>query len=282
MDSFRKKVAAMKNHIDSRCMNLNFRIFRPAVIPLLFVFAMIFSASSYSGDIPKADVELFAVKCGLCHSWKKATDAFAGPLAGKQAVIVTAMQQKKSGFISDAESKTIARLLTDYDLKRVAAAAAAVPRPSGMAPHMVLKTIKIFHGSLQTLSFLLLGIYMSLTGLKRFFIDIKKFEKFPVKFNRKKHAKLGKIYVVLVILGFFGGLAIFVLQNFHAGPALPHLVAGAAVAFLYAVAGIAGLKLAGTKGPSPTGLKYTHLVCVTIATLLFVFNIVSGIMLVLK
>jgi cytochrome c553 len=239
------------------------------------------------------DVKLFRDKCGSCHGWKKPIEYFPGKSAEKRSAVIERMRTKKSGFISDAEAARIKKLLSGENLKAVGAAveslekkesekkseveqdedapiAAAGVAGSGGAP----KAMKISHGAAMSASFLLLGIYMTSTGLKRRYKTVS--PKF--KFDWKKHVFRGKLYALITLGGFAGGLLIYALDGF--GAPGPHLIAGALVAGLYLIGGAAGLRLA--RGKAPANLKFLHFAATTSATVIFLFSIVSGVSIAVK
>ncbi len=239
------------------------------------------------------DIRLFRDKCGSCHGWKKAVDYFPGKTAEKRSAVIERMRSKKPGFITDAESALIKKLLSGDNLKAVGAAveemekkesekksegeredagaaAAAGFAGSGGAP----KAMKTSHGAAMFVSFLILGIYMVATGVKRRY----KIAAAAFKFDWKKHVFRGKLYVVITLAGFGGGLLIYALDGF--GAPGPHFIAGAAVASLYLIGGIAGLRLA--RGKAPAGMKHLHFAATISATIIYLFSIASGVSMALK
>ncbi len=239
------------------------------------------------------DVKLFRDKCGSCHGWKKAVDYFPGKTAEKRLAVIERMRAKKPGFITDAESARIKKLLSGEDLKAVGGAveemekkeskkksegeredagavAAAGFTWGGGAP----KAMKVSHGAAMFVSFLLLGIYVVATGVKRRCRTAAA----PFKFDWKKHVFRGKLYVVITLAGFGGGLLIYALDGF--GAPGPHFIAGAAVATLYLIGGIAGLRLA--RGKAPAGMKHLHFAATISATIIYLFSIASGVSLAIK
>lgn len=241
------------------------------------------AAKLYAAPINDVDVRLFTVKCGSCHGWNRAFKVFSGPGGNKRAEIILAMQKKKPGYISDAETARITQLLSVKDLKPVAAEAEKIsPNNRILRSEKIRLAIMGTHSAFMVLLFVTLGIYMALTGLKRFFTDINFFKGFPVKFNRNKHVKVGKIYIILALFGFSVGMSLWIMSHFNAGGAKFHLIAAFLISALYLGGGISGLMLAKTRGKSPSGLKYTHLTCNVTATLIFIFNIVTGLSIAIK
>ncbi len=239
------------------------------------------------------DVKLFRDKCGACHGWKKPIDYFPGKSAEKRSAVIERMRTKNPGFISDAEAARIKKLLSGDNIKAVgsaveeleikeskkksegeredsASAAATGSGGSGGAP----KAMKVSHGAAMFFSFLLLGIYVAATGLKRRY----KAATTPFKFDWKKHVFRGKLYVIITLGGFAGGLLIYTLDGF--GALVPHFIAGAAVAALYLIGGVAGLRLA--RGKAPASLKHLHFAANISATIIYLFSIVSGVSLAVK
>jgi len=239
------------------------------------------------------DVRLFRDKCGSCHGWKKAVDYFPGKTAEKRSAVIDRMRAKNPGFITDAESARIKKLLSGDNLKAVGgaveemekkesekksegeredagAAAAAGFTGGGGAP----KAMKVSHGAAMFVSFLLLGIYVVATGVKRRY----KTAAASIKFDWKKHVFRGKLYVVITLAGFGGGLLIYALDGF--GAPGPHFIAGAAVASLYLIGGIAGLRL--SRGKAPAGMKHLHFAATISATIIYLFSIASGVSLAIK
>jgi hypothetical protein len=266
------------NHDHNKFGNRHIAIFGVAVLCLALLVAKL-----YAGPILPEDARLFGEKCGRCHGWQKPIRAFSGPLGKQRKEIIIEMSNKIPGFVSDAQRERIILLLSQKDLNQVAAVVEKVYKPKNSpGREMIRRIISAVHGGLMALLFLTLGVYMTLSGLKRFFIEIKKFKGFPAKFNRRDHIRNGKVFIVLAAAGFLFGAEILYLSHFHPGPAIFHLFAAIVILILYAIGGITGLKLAKIKGKAPSGLKNTHLVCNVTATLLFIFNIASGIALALS
>ncbi|HOO55562.1 MAG TPA: hypothetical protein PLN69_01985 [bacterium] len=242
-------------------------------------------------------IELFVKKCSACHTWKRAVMRFPGTDAESRAATIDRMWQKKPELMTAEEADAIKLLLAEGDLEDVSAAAAVIGKTetggqpeeeaaevgatdsgeAGEAREAIEELMKMGHGIYMSLIFLWLGVYMLMTGLKRYFMGKKKYKNFPVKFKWKDHVKWGKVYVAMLLLGYLGGLGIWAFDGFDFGSALPHFAVGSACAALLLAGGLLiGLKL--NRGKAPEGLKKLHMVLVILGTLAFVFNIVSGIM----
>jgi len=130
------------------------------------------------------------------------------------------------------------------------------------------------HGIFNLLVFLLLGIPMGLSGLHRLLTTTGVWKTAPFGFTWAMHVSKGRIFVVAAILGLCGGLLIFALDGFDPGHALPHLAAGVALSVLFVIGGLTGSRMA--KGHAPLSLKYTHAACNMLGIALFLFQIASG------
>jgi hypothetical protein len=101
-----------------------------AVFVLLCLPAALVVAAS-KAEFRQKDVQLFRVKCGLCHGLNKTFEAFPGMSVKERAGVVEEMAGKKNGWISDPERAAIQALLATGDL---AGLVAAVERPKASAP----------------------------------------------------------------------------------------------------------------------------------------------------
>jgi hypothetical protein len=143
----------------------------------------------------------------------------------------------------------------------------------------VEKNIRPVHMLWLVAAFLVLGIFMAVSGIIRFNDRIKKAKVKNAKLKRKIHISRGKIYVGMVLIGFAGGFAIFVMDQFKAEEAVFHLIGGGATAACFAAGGAIGLFLAKGKALS---LRPLHMALNLAGTALFIFNIVTGILLVVS
>jgi len=113
---------------------------------------------------------------------------------------------------------------------------------------------------------------MALGGMSRFLEKRGLADGFIIRFDWKNHAQVGKIYVLMVIAGFGGGLLIFLHDGMHIGAPL-HFWAGVSIAALFAAGGATGLVMARGGG---RGLGLVHAACNLTATLLFILSIITG------
>jgi cytochrome c553 len=252
---------------------------RKALASLAVAIALLLSAAAVVGaeaPFTDGDVRLFRVKCGLCHGLDETFDEFPGLPLDDRAAVIADMRGRKPGWISEPEGAAIAALLSAEDLGGLAA---AVERQAGSEERARgwTRFLPIAHGALMLAVFLALGIAVALSGLRRLFDKKRLLPRFPGSFVWKRHVLKGKIYVPCVLAGLCFGLAIWALDGFSIGAA-PHFIAGCAVGALFAIGGVAGLRLAAGKGtPALRGL---HAACNLTATALFAFNVVSGLILV--
>ena len=248
--------------------------------PLAVAIALCLSAAAVVGGeatFKDGDVRLLRVKCGLCHGLEETLDEFPGLPRDERAAVIEDMQGRKPGWISESESAVITSLLSIGDLAGLAAAVERQTSAEAPAEEGWTRFLPIAHGALMLAVFFALGIAMALSGLKRLFESRAILPGLPGSFVWKRHVLKGKIYVPCVLAGLCFGLAIWALDGFSIGAA-PHFAAGCAVGLLFAVGGLAGLRMARGKG-TPT-LRRMHLICNLTATALFAANVVSGLFLV--
>ncbi|MFA6448680.1 MAG: DUF4079 family protein [bacterium] len=250
----------------------------PILALIIFAAPMMILSAAPAGVFAQKDLKLFRDKCGLCHGWQKPTQKFEVMPLEKRAKIIIGMQKKKADWISDTERETITALLATNDLAGLSEAVNKLTPP--VDPKEIrIKYISAFHGIFMASLFLILGIGMAISGMKRHYDKLKIRPDFPGKFVWKTHVLRGKIYIIGVFLGLAGGKIIWALDGYSIA-ALPHFINGFAIAILFACGGYAGLKLAGGKGTA--ALRRVHFACNMTATVLFAFNVLSGIALLVK
>jgi len=250
-----------------------------ALAPLAIAIALCLSAAAAVGaeaTFKDGDVQLFRVKCGLCHGLEETFDEFPGLSRDERAAVIEDMRGRKPGWISESESAVITSLLSTDDL---AGLAAAVEREtSAEAPvEGWTRFLPIAHGVAMAAVFFALGIAMALSGLKRLFDKKKLLPRFPGSFVWRRHVLKGKIYVACALAGLGVGLSIWALDGFAIGAA-PHFIVGCAVGALFAIGGLAGMRLAAGKGT--LAMRRLHASCNLTATALFAANVASGLFLV--
>jgi len=140
-----------------------------------------------------------------------------------------------------------------------------------------IELLPIAHGVAMAAVFFVLGIAMALSGLKRFFEKKRILPRFPGSFVWQRHVLKGKITIACALAGLGVGLSIWALDGFSIG-ALPHFAVGCGVGLLFAVGGLAGLRMARGKGTP--ALRRLHAICNLAATALYTINFVSGLSLV--
>ena len=238
--------------------------------------AAAFSGAGPAGTFRQEDVRLLRVKCGLCHGLEETLEEFPGMSLSDRAAVIEDMQGRKAGWISDPERVAITALLSAQDLDGLAAAVERQTASEAQARGWT-RILPIAHGGAMAAAFFVLGIAMALSGLRRLFDKKEIFPRFPGSFAWKKHVLKGKIYVACALSGLAVGLSIWALDGFSVG-ALTHFAIGCGVGLLFAVGGLAGLRMARGKGTP--ALRRLHAACNLFATALFTFNVVSGLLLV--
>ncbi len=247
---------------------------------IFFISAVISIATT---EINRADLDLYVVKCGKCHSQKaiiRYAKGYKGESEQNIAKVVVRMEKMKNSGMTPADSRQITRFLATADLDRVAQEIEnSTPsnigdKPAGKPEEKeITDIIEHVHAGAMTATFLALGIYMPLSGLRRRSERVKPLH--MRKFNWKRHVNLGKVYITIVLAGYLSGFYILIADNFQPGRALPHLIIGTGIVIFFAISGYTGTRLA--KGKKK--FRNLHLISTLIATLLFIANIISGIML---
>ena len=297
-------------------MSQKLRIVRVAVFAAALALAGMSPARAQT--YAHEDLMLFKEKCAQCHNMTRIFKASSPIHEGELVEIVNEMQEKaarKKGKepISDQEKDIIIGLFEagphealKAEMERIDPAlfapekrgaktmkdkADGANREAGRADgygsamdmredvaeeedeEAAVELIEKIHGPWQLAAFLLLGLYMLFSGLSR------KFKRnILVAFDFKKHAGRGKIYIPAVLLGYLGGLCIWWLEGMDPGDAIIHFQVGTAIAVLFALGGVIGLNLASGRA---TGLKWLHMTCNGLASVLFIFQIVTGLSLLL-
>lgn len=257
------------------------------IIVLITPILILFSSTLTAREFPESSLLLLQRKCTICHSSRRIFDPSSSIWRGKAAETVARMNRKVFSAISPGDEKILVDLLSTSDpeqlkiafnkiheknIESVASEGSEVDEEYGNEEADQSFVMSV-HALWQMTAFFLLGLYMLFSGLNRYFANRHIALKFIVQFNWKNHIKIGKVYFLAVTTGFSMGLVILWQGGLHIGSML-HFWIGIATVLLICLGGGTGMLL--SKGKAKV-LRLAHTVCNLAATVLFILNIVTGI-----
>lgn len=137
----------------------------------------------------------------------------------------------------------------------------------------LMANLRLFHGSYNIL-IMLLFIYQGVLGFR-----IRRERKMNIQSGAvKKHRKLGPVFAILGISGFFLGLALVYLDHGHILKHPLHFTAGLAIAFSIISAYSISRKIKGLESPWRT----SHLIRGILVLVLYPVQIALGLGMLLK
>lgn len=251
---------------------------------------------------PGDGVVLLIEKCTKCHTLGRVFKESSPVRRGEHAWIINDMQEKQPDWeseeekekfegagrkwISDGQKQRLISMFDNYEIDRIeklvedktesaVGEADAERLVRAEKTELAEKAVKIYHGLHLLAAFILMGVFLALSGASRFVSKRNIADNFIIGFDWKLHIARGKVFVLTVLIGFGLGFFLFAMEGFHIGDEALHLYSGITIASLYTFGGLLGIMLAGGKAKS---LGWLHAACTIIATALFLFNIASGLL----
>ena len=246
-------------------------MFRIVIIAVFAAAMLPACAPVRAQDYARDDLLLFKEKCTQCHKMKKIFKPSSPVYEGKQEKIVNEMQKKaarKKGKkpISDAE-KAIIISLFDSGTPEALKAALEQLDPAAIGEYSHKDTGNGDDGTEDAAQ-----ADPGRTPGAAAYSGHTEHEGDHEQEHEEEHEEEGVIEALETIHGPWQMLA-FPFLGLDMGQAAFHFQVGTAVAALFIVGGLIGLQLAAGRAG---GLKWLHITCNSLATLLFICNIVTG------